>query len=145
MKSSWHGSKSTTSRKNPKSPVRETPGSSEFPGYFDLGCVVPGQGLCGAGWVYDLSRGRGGPVVEVEQVVEGFVVGAEVGGDAAGFGSSAGGGVDLNPPGFAGDSVSWEGWGHVEKIWELPEGAAGPCCSDGGGGSVGACFGVGGH
>src|SRR5664279_2047943 len=51
----------------------------------------------------------------------------------------------LNPPGFAGDSVSWEGWGHVEKIWELPEGAAGPCCSDGGGGSVGACFGVGGH
>src|SRR5664279_337093 len=28
MKSSWHGSKSTTSRKNPKSPVRETPGSS---------------------------------------------------------------------------------------------------------------------
>src|SRR5664280_2316519 len=51
----------------------------------------------------------------------------------------------MNPPGFAGDSVSWEGWGHVEKIWELPEGAAGPCCSDGGGGSVGACFGVGGH
>src|SRR5664279_3033226 len=51
----------------------------------------------------------------------------------------------LNHPGFAGDSVSWEGWGHVEKIWELPEGAAGPCCSDGGGGSVGACFGVGGH
>jgi hypothetical protein len=51
----------------------------------------------------------------------------------------------VNPPGFAGDSVSWEGWGHVEKIWELPEGAAGPCCSDGGGGSVGACFGVGGH
>jgi len=34
---------------------------------------------------------------------------------------------------------------HVEKIWELPEGAAGPCCSDGGGGPVGACFGVGGH
>src|SRR5664280_2357897 len=34
----------------------------------------------------------------------------------------------MNPPGFAGDSVSWEGWGHVEKIWELPEGAAGPCC-----------------
>src|SRR5664279_801829 len=33
-------------------------------------------------------------------------------------------------------------WGHVEKIWELPEGAAGPCCSDGGGGSVGACFGA---
>ena len=51
----------------------------------------------------------------------------------------------VNHPGFAGDSVSWEGWGHVEKIWELPEGAAGPCCSDGGGGSVGACFGVGGH
>src|SRR5664279_85828 len=49
----------------------------------------------------------------------------------------------VNPPGFAGDSVSWEGWGHVEKIWELPEGAAGPCCSDGGGGSVGACFGSG--
>ena len=48
-------------------------------------------------------------------------------------------------PAFAGDSVSWEGWGHVEKIWELPERAAGPCCSDGGGGSVGACFGVGGH
>src|SRR5664279_5444087 len=38
--------------------------------------------------------------------------------------------IPLNPPGFAGDSVSWEGWGHVEKIWELPEGAAGPCCSD---------------
>ena len=55
---------------------------------------MPGQGLCGAGWVYDLSRGRGGPAVEGEQVVEGFVVGAEVGGDAAGFGSSAGGGVD---------------------------------------------------
>ena len=36
----------------------------------------------------------------------------------------------MNHPGFAGDSVSWEGWGHVEKIWELPEGAAGPCCSD---------------
>jgi len=31
MKSSWHGSKSTTSRKNPKSPVRETPGSSNIP------------------------------------------------------------------------------------------------------------------
>jgi len=30
MKSSWHGSKSTTSRKNPKSPVRETPGSSDL-------------------------------------------------------------------------------------------------------------------
>ena len=29
----------------------------------------------------------------------------------------------LNHPGFAGDSVSWEGWGHVEKIWELPEGS----------------------
>jgi len=26
----------------------------------------------------------------------------------------------VNHPGFAGDSVSWEGWGHVEKIWELP-------------------------
>src|SRR5664279_3040184 len=33
MKSSWHGSKSTTSRKNPKSPVRETPGSSVRPGW----------------------------------------------------------------------------------------------------------------
>jgi len=64
-----------------------------------------------------------------------------VGGDVVDVGEVRG----LNHPGFAGDSVSWEGWGHVEKIWELPERAAGPCCSDGGGGSVGACFGVGGH
>ena len=55
-------------------------------------CLV--RGCAGAGWVYDLSRGRGGPAVEVEQVVEGALVGVHVGGDAAGFGSSAGGGVD---------------------------------------------------
>ena len=30
----------------------------------------------------------------------------------------------LNHPGFAGDSTSWEGWGHGEKFGELPEGAA---------------------
>ena len=46
------------------------------------------------GFAYDLSRGGGGPAVEVEQVVEGALVGVHVGGDAAGFGSSAGGGVD---------------------------------------------------
>src|SRR5664279_4633015 len=42
MKSSWHGSKSTTSRKNPKSPVRETPGSS--PGTIGP-MPVPGKKL----------------------------------------------------------------------------------------------------
>jgi hypothetical protein len=31
---------------------------------------------------------------------------------------------DLNHPGFAGDSTSWEGWGHDEKFGKLPEGAA---------------------
>jgi transposase len=41
--------------------------------------------------------------------------------------------VVLNHPGFAGDSTSWEGWGHVEEIGELPEGAAGTCCAAGGG------------
>src|SRR5664279_4061683 len=57
------GTSAGTYRRSP--PPRQSP---TRPGYFDLGCVVPGQGLCGAGWVYDLSRGRGGPVVEVEQV-----------------------------------------------------------------------------
>ena len=50
-------------------------------------------GGAGVGRVYDLSRGRC-PSVQVEQVVEGFLVGAHFGGYAAGFGSSAGGGVD---------------------------------------------------
>src|SRR5664279_3496351 len=48
---------------------------------------------------YDLSGGLRGPSVEVEQVVEGPLVGAHVGGHAAGVGSSAGGGVDQH--GFA--------------------------------------------
>ena len=43
---------------------------------------------------YDLSGWLWGPSVEVEQVVEGLLVGAHFGGHAAGFGSSAGGGVD---------------------------------------------------
>jgi hypothetical protein len=30
----------------------------------------------------------------------------------------------VNHPGFAGDSTSWEGWGHDEKFGKLPEGAA---------------------
>ena len=42
---------------------------------------------------YDLSR-CWCPSAEVEQVVEGLLVGGRVGGDAAGFGASAGGGVD---------------------------------------------------
>src|SRR5664279_1448486 len=41
MKSSWHGSKSTTSRKNPKSPVRETPGSSPAPPRPIGAAVIP--------------------------------------------------------------------------------------------------------
>ena len=43
---------------------------------------------------YDLSGGLWGPSVEAEQVVEGLLVAAHFGGHAAGFGSSAGGGVD---------------------------------------------------
>ena len=43
---------------------------------------------------YDLSGWLWGPSVEVEQVVEGLLVGAHFGRHAAGFGSSAGGGVD---------------------------------------------------
>ena len=49
--------------------------------------------------LYDLSGGLWGPSVEVEQVVEGLLVGGHVGGHAAGFGSAAGGGVDQH--GFA--------------------------------------------
>ena len=45
------------------------------------------------GCPYDLSR-CWCPSVEVEQLVEGLLVGAHFGGHAAGFGSSAGGGVD---------------------------------------------------
>jgi hypothetical protein len=37
----------------------------------------------------------------------------------------------LNRTGFAGDSISWEGWGHVETVGQLPEGAAGACGTDG--------------
>ena len=29
----------------------------------------------------------------------------------------------VNPPGFAGDSVSWEGWGHVEGSCDVVVGA----------------------
>jgi len=59
--------------------------------------VTGGAGSVGS---YDLSRGRC-PSAEVEQVVEGLLFDCHVGGHAAGFGSSAGGGVDqhgfLNP------------------------------------------------
>ena len=59
-----------------------------------MGAVVAGQGWWRVGFAYDLSRGGGRPAVEFQQVVADALVGAEVGGDAAGFGSSAGGGVD---------------------------------------------------
>ena len=44
--------------------------------------------------LYDLSDGLWGPSLEFEQVVEGFLVAAHVGGHAAGLGSSAGRGID---------------------------------------------------
>src|SRR6478609_2266045 len=51
-------------------------------------------GGVGAVRAYDLSRCCRCPSVQVEQFVQGLLVGGHVGGDAACFGSSAGGGVD---------------------------------------------------